>query len=64
MWVDAVCHPAFAATFDVTADKLPALAAVAPAKGRYCTTVMPDSDWSSLFPFSSILMGYPCLLLF
>mmetsp|Transcript_27938 Transcript_27938/g.73710 ORF Transcript_27938/g.73710 Transcript_27938/m.73710 type:complete len:642 (+) Transcript_27938:72-1997(+) len=34
-WVDAVCHSAFAATFDVTPDKLPALAVVAASKQRY-----------------------------
>mmetsp|Transcript_16509 Transcript_16509/g.40319 ORF Transcript_16509/g.40319 Transcript_16509/m.40319 type:complete len:688 (-) Transcript_16509:96-2159(-) len=34
-WVDAVCHPDFAMSFDVSSDKLPTLAVISPSKQRY-----------------------------
>uniref|UniRef100_A0A7S0WEP5 Thioredoxin domain-containing protein n=1 Tax=Cryptomonas curvata TaxID=233186 RepID=A0A7S0WEP5_9CRYP len=34
-WVDALCHPTFAASFDITSDKIPSLAVISPSKQRF-----------------------------
>jgi hypothetical protein len=34
-WVDALCHPEFSSSFDITSDKLPSLAVISPSKQRF-----------------------------
>jgi len=38
-WVDAVCHPEFAMSFDISSDKVPTLAVISSSKERYHTHV-------------------------